>query len=168
MADQIIAHPADQPRKASGMLSRLAYSAASALETPAIDRMYRQTGPIGLTLLEKSTSVASSVWGPANAMITQQTVVNATVITNCWSEGTITPFLCMIRKTTEMPKELTMATISHHAVMRHQYHRSRYRRPVPAPTWRMSTKASLAVSSAKTREEEQTKSRTVAHLPAFT
>ena len=53
-----------------------------------------------------------------------------------------------------MPKELTMATISHHAVTRHQNQRTRYSRPVPAPTCRMMSKLSLAVSSAKTSADE--------------
>ena len=46
-----------------------------------------------------------------------------------------------------MPKELAMATTSHQALMRHQNQRSRYSSPVPAPTWRMMSKADLAESS---------------------
>ena len=68
----------------------------------------------------------------------------------------------------EMANELAMATISHHAVTRHQNQRTRYNRPVPAPICRITLKVSLAVSSANTRAEEATKSPTVATRPAST
>ncbi len=67
-----------------------------------------------------------------------------------------------IRNTTETPKELTIATTSHQALTRHQNQRTRYRRPVPAPTCRMTSKASFAVSSTNTIPEETKKRITVA------
>jgi hypothetical protein len=98
----------------------------------------------------------------------QHTVVQATVISNCRVVPRAMPLFTRTRKRIEMPKELAMATISHHAVTRHQYQRSRYNRPVPAPTCRMRLKASLAVSSRKTVADESTNSRTVAARPAVT
>jgi len=46
----------------------------------------------------------------------------------------------------EIPNELIIAATSHQAVIRHQNQRSKYSSPVPAPTWSMMSKLSLADS----------------------
>ena len=58
-------------------------------------------------------------------MISQQTVVMAIPIINCCALPGAVPCLVMYRKTAETRNELTMATISHHAVTRHQNQRTR-------------------------------------------
>ncbi len=58
-------------------------------------------------------------------MAIQQTVVIAMLMSSCSEKPKTTPFLDRIRKTMATPKELIIATISHHAVMRHQNQRSR-------------------------------------------
>ena len=63
---------------------------------------------------------------------------------------------------------MTIATISHQAVIRHQNQRRRYSRPVPAPTCKMILKLSWAVWSTKTIAEEQMNRMTVAIRPALT
>ena len=52
-------------------------------------------------------------------------VVNITVIKSCWSEFITLPFLLITKKTKETPNEAIIATISPHAVIRHQNHRNR-------------------------------------------
>src|ERR1035441_9587566 len=125
-------------------------------------------GPEGGALSQNLSSTASSVWGPRKAAAIQETVVIAMPIRSCWEKLKITPFLERIRKTMAAPKELIMATISHHAVMRHQNQRSRYSRPVPAPTCSSRLKLSLAVESRKTILDDPTNSSTVAQRPALT
>ncbi len=78
------------------------------------------------------------------------------------------PVLCKKTNPTEIRNELAMAVISHHAVTRHQNQRSRYNKPVPAPTCNMMLKLSCADSSTNTSDEESTNSTTVANRPART
>ena len=60
---------------------------------------------------------------------------------------------CFIAKnTTEIANELTIATTSHHALMRHQNQRSRYSSPVPAPIEISTSNASCADSAAQAQQ----------------
>ena len=52
-----------------------------------------------------------------------------------------------VRRAIDTMNELAIATISHQAFTRHQNQRTRYSNPVPAPTWRITSKMSFAVSS---------------------
>ncbi len=79
-----------------------------------------------------------------------------------------TPFRASTSSASETRKELTMATTSHQAFTRHQNQRTRYRSPVPAPIWRMTSKASLALSRRYTVAEDSRNNRTVASLPTST
>ena len=73
-----------------------------------------------------------------------------------------------MRNTREIANELTIATTSHHALTRHQNHRTRYSSPVPAPICRMTSKASFAESSTNTSDEDRMNRRTVARRPTIT
>src|SRR5690349_7019522 len=93
------------------------------------------------------TSTSRSVSGPTYAVVTQHTVVIATVTTSATWVLNATPCDRSASNPTDTTNELIIATISHHALTRHQNQRTRYSSPVPAPTWRMTSNTSFAVSS---------------------
>ena len=65
-------------------------------------------------------------------------------------------------------KELIMAAISLHAVMRHQNQRKRYRSPVPAPMERMMSKFCFADSRFSVSHPDAIISRAVTMRPTAT
>src|SRR6185436_1389239 len=93
-----------------------------------------------------------SVSGPRYAVATQQIVVIATVATSAACVLKVTPCVFSARRPIDTRNELTIATISHQAFTRHQNQRTRYNNPVPAPTCRMTSNTSFAVSSRYTDE----------------
>src|SRR5512139_3111600 len=100
--------------------------------------------------------------------MTQHTVVTAIVISRARCVVTGYPLRARVSSTTDTTNELTIATTSHHALTRHQNQRTRYSSPVPAPTWRITSKASLAESSRYTRAEEHRKRPSVTPRPTAT
>ena len=66
--------------------------------------------------------------GPRYAVASQQTVVNMIVSSNSRCVPMTVPLRRRIRNPTEIANELTMATISHHAVTRHQNQRTKYKK----------------------------------------
>ncbi len=82
-----------------------------------------------------------------NAVHTQTTVVMATMTIRLMCDGIAAPRRCATNSAIASTKELAIAAISLHALIRHQNHRSRYNSPVPAPTERSSSKLDRADSS---------------------
>ena len=67
-------------------------------------------------------------------MATQITVVEATVMSSEMWAGTPCPVFAATKNPAATRNEPAIAATSLHAFTRHQNHRSRWRRPVPAPT----------------------------------
>src|SRR6476659_7316893 len=103
-------------------------------------------GPDGRTVRQNLRSTSRSVSGPRYAVATQQIVVIAMVVRSATCVLNTTPRVFSSRKPIETANELIIETISDHALTRHQNQRTRYKRHVPAPTCRITSKMSFAVS----------------------
>jgi hypothetical protein len=135
--DQITVQPETQPSVAIAMLSVGAVVMPAARESPT--SRVRPAAPSYRTRSESPRSVA----GVRNAASSHVTVVRPTEIRIVCANGRPWPFLARMKNVTDTRNELAIATISHHALMRHQNQRSRYSSPVPAPMLMMISKRLL-------------------------